>query len=149
VPLCGIEPAIWTERYEPSCDAGSVDRAELIRRYWEYYGLSTSASRDDRRAAKESFDAWEEVERVVLDEDLAVPLLEALAMAAPDEQALAFLGAGPIENAIRSASSVLIDRIEGAARRNERFRLALRCAWFDAAVAPDVAARLRRFGAPY
>jgi hypothetical protein len=43
-------------------------------------------------------------------------------------------------------SSVVIDRIEGAAARNANFRRALRCAWFDDDVSPDIAKRLRRFG---
>jgi len=111
--------------------------------------LLTSTVRADRLAVDGKWWAFEVVSELETDDNEAVPLFEALSDAAPDEHALAYLGAGPVENAVISGSSVLIDRIEGAAERNERFRLALRCAWFDDQVPPDVQKRLRRFGPPY
>jgi hypothetical protein len=42
-----------------------------------------------------------------------------------------------------------MNQVEDAARRNENFRTALWCAWYDDHVSPDVRARLRVFGEPY
>lgn len=126
------------------------DLPELAAAYWENYALS-SGDRADRLKAEETFWAWEEIEeRVRLQPKDAIEVLTYLADAAPDDAALAYLGAGPIENLVcYGGSDVVIDRVEGAAVRNGNFRTALRCAWFDAHVAPSVAQRLRRFGDPY
>ena len=79
-----------------------------------------------------------------------VTLLVAIADGAPDDAALAYLGAGPIENLLRyCGSDIVFDRVEGWALRSETFRKALRCAWFDNDVPKPVAARLRAFGPPY
>lgn len=78
----------------------------------------------------------------------AIGLLVRLADAAPDEQALAYLGAGPIEDLLVDPSPAVVDEIEQAARKNKPFRYALQCAWFDDQVSPAVRNRLRRFGAP-
>jgi hypothetical protein len=70
--------------------------------------------------------------------------------ARPDDQALAYLGAGPVEDFLleRHADDV-IDQVEVAARRSAGFRSALHCAHYDDVVAPDARDRLRRFGDPY
>lgn len=126
-----------------------TDFGYLVAAYWEHHRLSTSTQRAERLAAGASAWAWDDVEDAVERlGDEVVPLLIALADGAPDEASLAYLGAGPIEDAVRSGSAVLIDRIEGAAQRNDRFRFALRAAWFDHDVEPSVQRRLRRFGPP-
>jgi hypothetical protein len=73
-------------------------------------------------------------------------LLELLAERAPDEKALGYLGAGALEDYLGVSPDV--DRVEQAALRNERFRVALTGAWFDRKLSPDDAKRLRRFGEP-
>ena len=80
--------------------------------------------------------------------DIVMRLLLALADGAPDGAALAYLGAGPIEDLLGADAANCVDAIDEAARRNERFRTALRCASFDHHVAPAIAERLRRFGPP-
>jgi hypothetical protein len=114
------------------------DFAGLVAEYWEYRRLSTSEVRADRLLAEAtSQSAIEEARRIAADDDLAVPLLVALARAAPDEQALCYLGASLIEDVVSRGrpTGVLLDRIEGAARRDERLRSALVCvAWPNAAV---------------
>jgi uncharacterized protein DUF6869 len=76
-----------------------------------------------------------------------VGLSIALAARAPDQAALTYLGAGPIENLL-VYHEPSIDVIDQAARHNESFRNALRSAWFDDRIAPADAQRLRRFGPP-
>jgi hypothetical protein len=81
------------------------------------------------------------------DPDNVVVLLVELADAAPDDGALAYLGAGAVEDLLRDCESdVVFDRVEGWARGNENFRTALRCAWCDNHVPADVAKRLRSLG---
>jgi lipid II:glycine glycyltransferase (peptidoglycan interpeptide bridge formation enzyme) len=132
--------------------SGAVsDSAELVDNYWEHHRRSTSADRRVRRSADEHTWAWEAVEARVHDEpDEVVALLVELANAAPDDVSLAYLGAGPIENLLCSrGSAVVFDEVERWARRDENFRKALRCAWFDQTVPPDVSSRLRAFGPSY
>ena len=121
------------------------DNAELVKAYWEQRRRANSDDRDTRRTADELWWAWEAVEdRVQEDPDNVVVLLVELADAAPDNDALAYLGAGPVENLLRDGDSqVMYDRVEGWARRNENFRKALGCAWFDDHVPAAVARRLR------
>jgi len=76
-----------------------------------------------------------------------IQMLIALADRAPGEKALAYLGAGPIENLL-VYHEPNIDLIDEAARQHQSFRTALRCAWFDARIPADDAQRLRRFGPP-
>jgi hypothetical protein len=127
----------------------AVNREALVRAYWQFYCDSTSEDRTDRLRADETWWAWEQVERSVADaDDDVVELLCALAACAPDESALAYLGAGPVEGLLGAHASRFGDPVDSAARRDERFRTALRCAWFDNKVDPQLAARLRRFGQP-
>lgn len=124
---------------------------ELADAYWAHYRLATSTDRVDRLSAGEFRWAWEVIhDRVRTEPETALEVLTFLADAAPDDAALAYLGAGPVEDLLCcGGSDVVIDRVEGAAVRNGNFRKALRCAWFDEHVEPAVAERLRRFGDPY
>ena len=75
--------------------------------------------------------AWEEVDRIVHSADAAsawtvlVGLVEA---ASGDTDALAFIGAGPLEDLVRLHAVPLLDRAEEEARRNPAFAEALRVA---------------------
>jgi hypothetical protein len=122
--------------------------AILPEAYWRRYVLMFRGSREQRLAAGELDWADDEVQEALGEPVKAVSLLVRLADAAPDEQALAYLGAGPIEDLLVDPAPTVVDEIEQAARRNEHFRYALRCAWFDDRVSPAVRSRLRRFGAP-
>lgn len=101
---------------------------ELAEAYWEHYRRSTSGDRSVQRTAEETRWAWEEIEERVhsMPRD-AIQLLTVVADTAPDDAALAYLGAGPIEDLIRQCASdvVVIDRVEGAAARNDNFRKGL------------------------
>jgi hypothetical protein len=112
--------------------------------------MLTSSKREDRLAADKLWWAWEVVEeRMNADTPAeAVGLLVALADAAPDDPALAYLGAGPVEDLLCGRAVEAVDDVDNAARTNEAFRTALRCAWHDEHVPAEIAERLRRFGEP-
>ena len=61
---------------------------------------------------------------------------------AADDRVLAFVAAGPLEDLIRMHSLTFIDRIEVAARDDERFRKAVSGVWAE--VPPDIDDRLMR-----
>jgi hypothetical protein len=71
-------------------------------------------------------------------------LLELVAERAPDDDAAGFLGADALEDYLGHEPDV--DRVERAAKRSERFRVALAGAWYDSKLPPGDVARLRRFG---
>jgi len=127
------------------------DPAVLADGYWEHYRRTTSTSRAVRLSAGDTRWAWDEVEdRVRSEPEAMIAILVAIADAAPDDDALAYLGAGPVEDLIvRSGSDIVIDRIEGAARRSDNFRKAVCCAWFDDDTSGTVRDRLRELGEPY
>ena len=124
------------------------DFDELAGAYFEFWRLFTSTDRAERLRSDDYHWALDEVGDLVEEQPTeALLVLIALADAAPDERALALLGAGDLENLIvHHGSDALIDAVETAARRNERFRNALNVAWYDDHVSPEVCARLRAFG---
>jgi len=137
----------------PSVKLGVVDAQELTGAYWRNYELA-HVSEDDE-GAEEFFWAFEAVEEIThgnaTDCDLPLDpldLIVRLADRAPDDvKALAYLGAGPVEDYLRYGDPD-IRRVERAAETNPRFCVALRCAWFDDDLPNEDAARLRRFGPP-
>ena len=122
--------------------------ANFTEAYWRRYVLMFRGNREQRLAAGELDWADDEVREALGDPVKAVGLLVRLADAAPDAQALSYLGAGPVEDLLVDPSPAIVDEIEQAARRNKHFRYALQCAWFDDQVSPAVRNRLRRFDAP-
>jgi len=94
---------------------------------------------------EEDFWAFDRVGEVVRgpDPERAFELVEALVRAAPDDR-LGYIGAGPVEDLVEQHSAVLIDWIEGAARRDPRFREALASIWLVVEdVSSDALARLQ------
>ena len=124
------------------------DFDELAVAYFEYWRLFTSEDRAERLRSDDYHWALDEVDELVEGQPSeALPILVALADAAPDEPSLGLLGAGDLENLINHhGSDDVIDAVESAARRNPRFRTALAMAWYDDYVSPEVCARLRAFG---
>jgi hypothetical protein len=61
--------------------------------------------------------------------DTAWTIVLALVERAPDEEALSFVAAGPLEDLIRQYPASMADRVVAEARRNPRFRLALKGIW--------------------
>ncbi|HEX7168463.1 MAG TPA: hypothetical protein VF230_15895 [Acidimicrobiales bacterium] len=124
--------------------------------YWTHWRLSTSNDPDAKKEAQRDWWwAWEAVDGGAIDAnaDGVADLLVALADAVPgDEAALAYLGAGPVETLLRNRggelSPKLLDRLEGAARRNPNFRIAVRCVWWGDDDDPAVVARFQKFAPP-
>ena len=147
-----------------------VDLDDLISAYWEHYRLAHGV-REDRLRADDLFWAWEAVEAVVRGETeqefwfdsrlqkavesvaqgyegqqyahRPLDVLVKLSDLAPTEEALGYLGAGPVEDYLVYGQPDL-SGVEEAAKHNPRFRIALRCAWFDDKISPEDAARLRK-----
>lgn len=127
----------------------AVARPELVPAFWRNYQLTFGDNPAERLQAAEWLWAYEEVDDAAAEASPGVvELLVSLADAAPDDDAVAYLGAGPVEDLIRLHGQELVEEIDEAARRNERFRLALRSVWYDTATDPSLVTRLRRFGPP-
>ncbi|HEX6874146.1 MAG TPA: hypothetical protein VF165_00675, partial [Nocardioidaceae bacterium] len=79
----------------------------------------------------------------------AVDLLQALVDAAPSEDALAHLGAGPVEDLISHYrhGQVVLAEVERHARQDPRFARAVSAVWLGRGVPPEVRRRLARWGA--
>lgn len=122
---------------------------ELVETYWRQHQLSLSDDPADLEAADSIFHVWEEVDEAAqFGNPGIVELLVALADAAPDDLALATLGAGPLEDLIRSHAEEFVEQLDQAARQNARFRYALRCVWYTESIDESVRQRLQRFGPP-
>jgi len=124
--------------------------AELVAAYWTYQALRRG-DRAQRRASENWFWAWEEIRDVVAANPLkGVALIAGLVDAAPDREALANVGAGPLEDLINQHSAAVVEAVEDQARRDARFREALTFVTLSAQISPGVVERLRRFapGAP-
>jgi len=146
-------PSTLSASREQSDRLLTMERDQIVKAYWQHYRWAFSADAD-RQKAEQSVWAWEAVRQLIVG-DAAEPindserlaLLIALADAATDAAALGYLGAGPIEELL-GRDEPPIDLVDTAARQNEKFRTALRCAWFDEHLPAAQAQRLRRFGPP-
>lgn len=152
----------YPQRGRLSCVKPTViSPRQLADTYWEHYRLARSECREDRLRSDEVFWAWEMVDQIArcerrLDDEATereprltpsidrISLLQLLASRAPDDDrhALAYLGAGPLEDYLGHRPD--LERVEGAARRDGRFRGALAEAWYDDVLPADDVARLRR-----
>lgn len=93
---------------------------------------------------KEDFRAWDSLSTLVSEEpERAWDLLLRIVDAAPDDR-LGYVGAGPLEDLLHEHHALLGARIEARARRDARFREALRGVWLSPGAIPrDLAERLR------
>jgi hypothetical protein len=135
---------------------GGVDRAELVKAYWEEWRLFQGTR--EERVAREDARSYEDAGSLVDDEvergdPSVVELLVALAEAAPTDDDVGLVGAGPIEDLLSTQSgrlrtpegADLLDAIDTAARRNARFRQALRSAFMGDEVPAVVKDRLAKY----
>ena len=79
----------------------------------------------------------------------AVDLLQALVDAAPSEDALVHLGAGPVEDLVSQYrhGQAVVAEVERHARQDPRFARAVSAVWLGRGVPPEVRRRLARWGA--
>jgi hypothetical protein len=77
-----------------------------------------------------------------------IPLIRALVDAAPDEESLKLLGAGPLEDLLRDerCGNDVLDQIERIAALDERFRTALSGGWIGEEVTSPKRDRLLALG---
>jgi hypothetical protein len=125
------------------------DRQHLVDAYWKNYAL-THGSREERVQADEWFWAWIEVEDSVRAASPDVfDLVLALVASAPNDDALNYVGAGPLEDLINWHGAAFVDRIEESARKNRAFRYALFGVRLSEEVPSAVRERLALFIAPF
>ncbi len=105
-----------------------IDVSDVIAGYWRHYLLNRvpPTGKDRRYRVDDDFWAWEFVEDVARrGASESIGLLVKLAEAAPDDGALAYLGAGPLEGLIQDRGEQVFDAIEAAARQHPRLMAAL------------------------
>jgi hypothetical protein len=125
-----------------------VRRQGLIDGYWKHYRLSTG-SRQERLDADKWAWAWDDVEEAVMEPSAnTFEMLMALVESAPDDDALAYVGAGPLEDLINSHGVQFAGQIEESARRVPKFRTALAHVQLSSNVSASVRERLARFMPP-
>lgn len=61
---------------------------------------------------------------------------------APDDAALAYVAAGPLEDILALHGPEFIERVEALARRDSRFLLALASVWGQVRIRPEIRARV-------
>ena len=101
--------------------------AELVARYVTH---ATSAARDGKN--RECFDAYLELDKLVTNEpERAWPLIcEIIRRISPkDEDLLAYVAAGPLEDLLVRHPDGFIERIEILAQNDAHFRRALSGVW--------------------
>ena len=82
------------------------------------------------RGGDELFWAWDRVtELTTHDPESVWPIILDLIQAAPNDQVLANIGAGPLEDLLCWHGAAFIERVEQAASRNSRFRKSLAATW--------------------
>jgi hypothetical protein len=111
--------------------------ADVAAAWWRYQRLA-AGSRPERKAV-ETGEAVEEAaaaetvrQRVEQGGVSALRLLVTLADGAVDDLAAAVVGAGPVEDFVVEHGDELCDEIAAAARREPKFREALRTVWLSA-----------------
>lgn len=104
-------------------DSAGLQR--LVDAYWKHYELAVG-DRRERLEAENLFWAWEEVDNAVrTPSPQTFDLLLALVHGAQDDNALAYVGAGPFEDLVNWHGAKFVDEIERYARRDRAFRQAL------------------------
>lgn len=125
----------------------------VVAAYWMHHRLAKSTERAERLSASEWWWAVEAVDEVLqLGGKSAVQMVVALADAvADDEEALAYVGAGPIEDLLNHhgpPSSETVEAMDTAARQHPSVAFAVRCVWWSDDNDPALVARFQRFGPP-
>jgi len=99
-----------------------VNQNEVVGAYFRYF------------KTKQAEDVWanEKVDELARrDPDEGWKITRILVDAAPSNEALAFVAAGPLEDLLKNQGPAVIDRIEKEAESNDRLRLALSGVWLD------------------
>lgn len=125
----------------------AVDVSEVCKGYWKFRRLSISPDRADRLRSDRWFRYWEVVNDLASGEPTKLVieplrLFAALAETAPDLDAMAYLGAGPLEDYLQR-DDWSIEELDRAIRRSPNLRLAFQSARLPDDLPTAQAARLR------
>lgn len=89
------------------------------------------------------FWAYNEMVHLMRDDpDAAWWITVELVARASDDATLGYVAAGPLEDLLCQHPYVIIDRVEGRARQDARFRKALAGVWGSSRIPKDICARL-------
>lgn len=145
-----------TERVIPGSSVWKTSRVELPPRateelvagWWEHARLA-QGSREERKRLEAGEEAladagWDGVhERVQRGGVEAVELVAALLRRAPDEDGVALVAAGPLEDLLHWHGDELVDQVARLAGQDPRFARALAGVWLsEGALTAQVTARL-------
>lgn len=122
---------------------------DLVEGWWRHVRLA-QGSRSERTRLEAGEDAFADAgwygvyERVERGGVEAVQLVAALLGRAPDDDGVALVAAGPLEDLLHWHGDDLVDELERRARQDARFAQALGGVWLsDEVLHPEVTARLR------
>jgi hypothetical protein len=111
-----------------------VEYAAAYFAHWQRY-LRTRASRAERLALMYDPDAFDPTELDDLlkggaeEAERAWPIILALIAHAPNEEALSYIAAGPLENLVQHHAAQFADRLIGEAQLDARFLFTLGGVW--------------------
>jgi hypothetical protein len=112
---------------------------DLVERWIKHHA-------EKRRSPAPLFEAWREVDELVrVDPEAGWLLALDLVAASPDDQALAAIAAGPLEDLLCRWSDLLIDRVEAEARRDAKFRRCLTGAWGSSTIPAATKDRIAKY----
>lgn len=126
-----------------------TDLDAFVDRYFDELRILTSGTRRERIAAEDPTQDQERASdwfltalRTPQGAEEAWPVILALLERAPDDLAIAFVAAGPLEDLIRDHGPRFLDRLEAQARTSARFRGALSGVWGWEDMTPELPERL-------
>ena len=91
----------------------------------------------------EHFEAAEELESLVWDEpERAWPLICEIIRRATEDDILAYIAAGPLEDLLVRHPQAFIERVEGLARQDAHFRRAVSGVWGQKSMPAEIRQRL-------
>jgi hypothetical protein len=126
---------------------------DFAARYFHDWAVLRSGSRDERVALEQERERPSDILIGLMDDpttlDEAWAIVVDLVDQAPDDEALAFVAAGPLEELIRRHSQQCGDQILDQARRDRRFRQALGGVWGWEDVAEPLRRRLQELVIPF
>jgi|ERR1700682_643434 len=142
-----LEQAILLAKTNPKMASALVDGAPLNRDL-DLIGLLgrdyVAQTYFRRGISRDPFDFWAWMlvhELLEPDPEAAWAMILELIDRAPDDEALLYVAAGPLEDFIMFHAAVYIERIEGLARTNPRLKRALSGVWLEP-LRPDLFDRI-------
>ena len=121
---------------ERSVDVNQYD--DLVTAYLQHAAESISGGKDQPLS-----DAWVRLDNLVRDEpEAAWPVVLELVRRARQDDVLAYIAAGPLEDLLCRHPHAFIDRVEALGRRDPHFRRALSGVWGFSTMPADVWNRL-------